>query len=83
MQEPRRQDRMEQEPAEFYERVRGAYRELAAREPNRIVLINGARDADEIENEVWEMLCSRFPALATNPQSAKTASPASDRNRHS
>jgi len=27
MQEPRRQDRMEQEPDEFYERVRQAYRE--------------------------------------------------------
>src|SRR5215467_2966156 len=28
MQKPRRPDRMEQEPAEFYERVREAYREL-------------------------------------------------------
>jgi dTMP kinase len=82
MQEPRRQDRMEQEPAEFYERVRGAYRELAAREPNRIVLINGARNADEIENEIWETLCKRFAALATNLQFAKTASPASDRDPH-
>src|SRR5947208_6916617 len=67
MQEPRRQDRMEQEPDEFYERVRQAYRDLAAREPNRIVLISGARDAAEIENDIWKALCSRFPALATNP----------------
>src|SRR5204863_9537644 len=67
MQEPRRQDRMEQEPDEFYERVREGYRDLAARESNRIVLISGARDADEIENEIWKALCSRFPALATNP----------------
>ena len=41
---------MEQEPEEFYERIREAYRDLAAREPKRIVLINGARDADEIAN---------------------------------
>ena len=82
MQEPRRQDRMEQEPEEFYRRVRQAYRDLATRESNRVVLINGARDADEIENEIWKMLCSRFPALATNPQSAKTASQASDRDPH-
>jgi dTMP kinase len=68
MQEPRRPDRMEQEPAEFYERVREAYRELAAREPNRIVLINGACNAEEIENEIWETLCSRFPALTGNQQ---------------
>jgi len=60
MQEPRRQDRMEQESEEFYERVRQAYRDLAKREPRRVVLINGARDANEIENEIWKILCSRF-----------------------
>jgi dTMP kinase len=65
MQKPRRPDRMEQEPAEFYERVREAYRELAAREPNRVVLINGLHNADQIENEIWETLCNRFPNLNT------------------
>jgi dTMP kinase len=69
MQEPRRPDRMEQQPAEFYEKVREGYRELAAREANRVLLINGARDVDEIESEIWKTLCSRFPALAVNPQS--------------
>src|SRR6266699_371625 len=63
---PRRADRMEQEPAEFYELVRRGYRELAAREPNRIVLIDGSRNADEIENEIWKTLCSRFPHLTTD-----------------
>jgi dTMP kinase len=66
MQEPRRQDRMEQEPDEFYERVRQAYRDLAAREPNRIVLINGARDADSVEVEIWKILSSRFPDLSAD-----------------
>src|SRR6266536_5219259 len=65
MQKPRRPDRMEQEPEEFYEHVREAYRELVAREPNRVVLINGSRAADEIENEIWKTLCSRFPHLNT------------------
>jgi dTMP kinase len=64
MQQPRRADRMEQQPAEFYERVRQAYRELAAREPSRIVLLDGSRDADKIENEIWEIVSSRFPVLA-------------------
>jgi dTMP kinase len=63
MQKPRRPDRMEQEPDEFYERVREAYRELVEREPQRTVLINGTRNADEIENEIWKVLCSRFPNL--------------------
>jgi dTMP kinase len=66
MQQPRRADRMEQQPAEFYERVRKAYRQLASREPNRVVLIDGARDADQIEREIWEALCSRFPSLITD-----------------
>src|SRR6266699_4110269 len=63
MQKPRRPDRMEQEPADFYERVRRGYRDLAKREPNRVVLIDGSRGPDEIENEIWEIILSRFPAL--------------------
>src|SRR5213079_181969 len=56
MQKPRKADRMEQQPADFYERVREAYRELAKRDPSRVVLIDGSRTADQIENEIWEML---------------------------
>lgn len=66
MQQPRRRDRMEQQPADFYERVRKGYRDLAARYAKRIVLINGARDADEIEDDIWKISCSRFPLLKDN-----------------
>jgi dTMP kinase len=66
MQKPRKADRMEQEPAEFYERVRQAYRKLAASEPNRIVLVNGAQDEDATEVEIWEAVVKRFPALETS-----------------
>ena len=66
MQKPRKADRMEQQPAEFYERVREAYRELAGRESKRVLLIDGSRNADEIENEIWRMLSSRFLSLTTN-----------------
>ena len=65
MKKPRRPDRMEQQPAEFYERVRKAYRELAAREPHRFVLIDGAQQPGKIENEIWEMISMRFPKLAS------------------
>ena len=61
---PRRPDRMEQQPDDFYERVRWGYQELVAREPQRIILIDGSRSPDEIESEIWETLCSRFPLLA-------------------
>ena len=67
MQGPRKPDRMEQQPAEFYEDVREAYRELAKRDPNRVVLIDGSRDADQVANEIWETVSSRFPALTPNP----------------
>ena len=62
---PRRTDRMEQEPAEFYELVRQAYRELAKRERVRVVLINGSGDADVIEDDIWKILCQRFANLNT------------------
>jgi dTMP kinase len=61
---PRKADRMEQQPAEFYERVREGYRQLALHEPGRIVLIHGAQEANAIENEIWKTLCSRFPVIA-------------------
>ena len=69
MQEPRRTDRMERQPAEFYERVREAYRELAARELNRVVLLDASRDADGIEKEIWETVSSRFPGFASKAKS--------------
>ncbi|MEP6821332.1 MAG: dTMP kinase [Chthoniobacterales bacterium] len=54
-------DRMEQEPAEFYERVCVAYRELAAREPERVHLVDGTRGIDEIEANIWRLLTTKFP----------------------
>ena len=69
MSEPRKADRMEQQSAEFYERVREGYRELAASQRKRIVMIDGSGDLDEIEKQIWETLSSRFPVLAkiSNP----------------
>jgi len=57
-------DRMEQEPVEFYERVCAGYRELAKREPDRVVLMEGSQSASEIEQQVWDTLSRRFPAVA-------------------
>ena len=55
-------DRMEQEPIEFYERVCAAYRELAAREPERVHLIDGSQSADDVEREIWQRLERVLPA---------------------
>jgi dTMP kinase len=63
-QSARRPDRMEQQPAEFYDEVRKAYRELASRESERVVLIDGAQSADKIDNQIWETILKRVPALS-------------------
>src|SRR5438874_10760257 len=60
----RKADRMEQQPPEFYERLREGYRVTAGHAPGRIVLIDGSHGQDELENEIWEKLSSRFPILA-------------------
>jgi dTMP kinase len=62
-------DRMEQEPVEFYERVCQGYRELAKREPDRFIVIDGRKSPDAIETEIWDALTSRLPAFASLPQS--------------
>jgi dTMP kinase len=56
-------DRMEEEPEEFHNRVIAAYRDLAQREPKRIILIDGRGSADAIENEIWKNISDRFPRL--------------------
>jgi dTMP kinase len=60
---------MEQEPTEFYEKVRDAYRQLARRESKRIHLIDGAQAAEEIAEEIWQVLSERFSELAPKKKS--------------
>lgn len=60
-------DRMEQEPVEFYERVCAAYRDLAAREPRRVRLIDGTASADEVEAEIWRQLSANPAFRLTHP----------------
>jgi len=66
MQAPRRPDRMEMQSDDFYERVIKGYRDLAARETKRVMLIDGAKSADAIEKEIWKIVTMRFPNLATS-----------------
>jgi dTMP kinase len=59
-------DRMEEESEEFHTRVIAAYRDLAQREPKRIVLINGRGSAGAIEDEIWKIVTTRFPRLSNH-----------------
>jgi len=46
--------RYEQQAADFHERVRAAYHELARREPRRFRLIDGNGSPDDIAAKVWQ-----------------------------
>jgi dTMP kinase len=49
-------DRLEQAGAEFFNRVRQGYLELAKREPNRIKVIDAARSIEEIQADVISII---------------------------
>ncbi|MGA2657673.1 MAG: dTMP kinase [Verrucomicrobiota bacterium] len=46
-------DRMEEADASFFERVARGYRAMAAAEPQRVKLIDAARQAKEVKEAVW------------------------------
>ncbi|NJO53727.1 MAG: dTMP kinase [Bacteroidales bacterium] len=53
-------DRFESEDLPFHRNLRDAYRELAEREPNRCVVIDAGRKADEVAVAVWQAVTSRL-----------------------
>ena len=54
------EDRMEQQPAEFYQKVRDGYLELAAAEPDRIRVVDASGEIDQIAAEVWGLVSERI-----------------------
>jgi len=52
-------DRFESERAEFFERVRDAYRERAAAEPDRIAIIDASQSVDLIAARILDLLEAR------------------------
>ena len=57
-------DRFEAEDIRFHEGLREAYRQIAAAEPERCVLIDATADADTVAANIWTALRERL--LATN-----------------
>ncbi|MGA3010902.1 MAG: dTMP kinase [Terracidiphilus sp.] len=56
--------RFEQEQDAFYGRVWRKYREIAAREPRRVVLIEGDGSIDEVHERIVEAVAERLNGLA-------------------
>ncbi len=57
--------RFEQEQAGFYRRVWEKYREIAEREPGRVVLIEGDLSLDEVHDKIIEAVAERLIRLVS------------------
>ena len=53
-------DRMEEQPAEFFERVRQGYAELAASHPDRVKVVPAHGSVEETEAAIWEQVARTF-----------------------
>jgi dTMP kinase len=53
-------DRFESEDVRFHQELREAYREIAAADPNRCVLIDATGDPDAVAAHIWMALRDRF-----------------------
>jgi len=58
-------DRFESEDLAYHEAISAAFREIAAAEPERCVLIDASRPEDKLAAEVWRHVCKRL-----HPESA-------------
>ena len=56
-------DRFEAEDIDFHRRLRDAYRQVAADEPDRCVLIDATADVAMVAERVWSVVGSRFAEL--------------------
>ena len=56
-------DRFEAEDLKFHQQLREAYRQIAADEPQRCVLIDASADAGTVAASVWAALRDRFFAV--------------------
>lgn len=60
-------DRFEAEDIDFHRQLREAYRQVAADEPDRCILIDATTDVAVTAKHVWSVVASRFVALREAP----------------
>ena len=53
-------DRIEKEGPNFQERVRDQYLALNAKEPNRVILIDGEQSIDKVFEDIWNAMQEKF-----------------------
>lgn len=64
-------DRFEAEDVNFHQKLRDAYRQIAANEPQRCVLIDATQDTDRVADQIWTALYDR--QLVTTPRKVQRA----------
>ena len=57
------ENRFEQEQGEFFRRVWEQYREIARRDPQRVILIEGNLSVDEVHEQIIEAVSERLVAV--------------------
>lgn len=53
-------DRFENEGQDFHEQLRAAYREIAAREPGRCILVDADAAEEKVAEEIWDAVRRRL-----------------------
>ena len=56
------ENRLEQEDLAFHRRVREGYLKIHRLEPQRVLLVDGRRTADEVSAEIWSLAEGRLAA---------------------
>lgn len=53
-------DRIEQAPLEFHRRLHDGYLEMAAREPERFVIVDGSQTPEKVQEDIRNIVRTRF-----------------------
>lgn len=61
-------DRFEAESLEFHGQLRNAYRAIVAGEPDRCRLIDASGDAEQVAEQIWNVVTARFEEVVRSPQ---------------
>lgn len=57
-------DRFEKESLDWHRRLRDGFLTIAVRNPGRCVVVSAEKSENEVEQEIWSIVCERFPEIA-------------------
>ena len=66
-------DRLEAEPAEFHQRVRDGFRDLAKAEPSRYLIVDADRPQEEVTREITDRVRGMLPDPVPHVSEASTS----------